>query len=55
MYWYFMLIVMGFPVQFGPFTEEKCSVLSERFSVIFEKEIQEGKIIKIDCWEIVGA
>ena len=55
MHWYFMLIVMGNPVQFGPFTEEKCNFISERYSVIFKDEITEGKISKVECWQIVGA
>jgi hypothetical protein len=55
LHWYFMLIVMGTPIQFGPFTEEKCTTVSEKMFSAFDYEIQVGKILKVECWRVVGA
>lgn len=46
---------MGTPISFGPFTEEKCGLVSERMFAAFEDEIREGKILKVGCWKMVGA
>ena len=55
LHWYFMLIVMGTPVQFGPFTEERCMILSERMFSAFAQEIETGKIVTVECWKVSGA
>lgn len=56
LYWYFMLIVMGTPVQFGPFiNEEYCEAKSEKMFIAFDYEIQIGKILKIECYRVTGA
>lgn len=56
LHWYFMLIVMGNPVSFGPFySEERCELASERMFISFEREIQVGKIVKVECWKVTGA
>ena len=55
LHWYFMLIVMGTPIQFGPFNEEKCNFISEKYFITFEREILEGKVLKVECWRVAGA